>query len=141
VDAFIRAWCSPIRDDALELCVRASSVFGKAQAYWYGDQGDGSAWLVAENGALIRRAAEFGDARDEELALGTPLPEEAEALAAAEDEDCRDLALFHFAPMLAERLSINPLDLSADTPCRGHGWLALTPIGVTQGPPPGALEF
>jgi HEAT repeat protein len=134
-------WCSPLRNDALELCVRASSVFGKAQAYWYADQNDGSAWLIAENGTLIRRGANFGNARDDELALGTPLPEEAEALAAVEDEDERGCALFDFAPKLAGRLSINPLELSADTPRQGHGWLALTPIGVTRGPPSGALEF
>src|SRR5262245_48362623 len=57
-------WCSPTRNEALELCVRASSVFGNAQAYWYGEQNDGSACLIAENGTLIARAANLENARD-----------------------------------------------------------------------------
>jgi hypothetical protein len=65
-------WCDPADedrlDDVLELCVRASAEFGKAQAYWYGAQSDGSAWLVAENGTLIRRASNIDDALDEAVA-------------------------------------------------------------------------
>ena len=138
-------WCSLIaedrRDEVLDLCVRASATFGKVQAYWYGERGDGSAWLVAENGTLIRRGANLGEALDEEIALGVPLPSETELLDAEEDEDDRSYALFDFAPVLAGRLSINPRELSAATTWQGHGWLALTPVGVTSGAPACALEF
>jgi hypothetical protein len=148
----VGAWCNLFqeerRDDVLDLCVRASAVFGRAQAYWYGAQCDGSAWLVAEHGTLIRRAANIDAALDEEIALGEPLPYEAEVHATAEkwgapedDEDEWGSDLFDFAPLLAARLSIDPLALSAETTWQGHGWLALTPIGVRHGPPPGALKF
>jgi hypothetical protein len=138
-------WCSPIaedrRDEILDLCVRASATFGKAQAYWHGEQGDGSAWLVAENGTLIRRGANIGEALDEEIGLGAPLPYEAETLATEKAEDERRYALFDFAPALAGRLSVNPRELSTATTWQGHGWLALTPAGVMSGAPAGALKF
>lgn len=135
-------WCNPLqrRESTLELCLRASATFGKAQAYWFADQGDGSAWLIAENGTLIRRAAYPGDPPDNQFALGSPLPEEEEVLAAA-PEDERPDALYDFAPLLAGRRSLNPHELKNVTPEQGHGWLALTPIGVAQGTPPGALEL
>jgi HEAT repeat protein len=138
-------WCDPADnerlEDVLELCVCASAEFGKAQAYWFGAQGDGSAWLIAESGTLIRRASNIDEALDEAVALGVPLPSEAEVLAAEEDEDFRRSALFDFAPSLAGQLSIDPFALSTATAWNGHGWLALTPIGVLHGPPPGALKF
>lgn len=138
-------WCSLIaegrRDEILGLCVRASATFGKAQAYWYGERGDGSAWLVAENGTLIRRGANTGEALDEEIGLGAPVPYEAEMLATEEDEDQRRYALFDFAPALAGQLSVNPRELSAATTWQGHGWLALTPADVMSGAPVGALKF
>ncbi len=145
----IGPWCDPVdeerRDDVLERCVRASAVFGRAQAYWFAARDDGSAWLVAENGMLVRRGASPGDALDEEpdeeIALGPRLPYEAEVLAAEPDEVWRRTVLSRFAPMLAARLSINPLTLSAQTPWQGHGWIALTPIGAAHGAPPGALKF
>jgi hypothetical protein len=62
--------------------LRASAAFGSAQAYWYGERGDGSAWLVTENGTPIRRACNFGNATDEVLLLGRPLPAETALLAA-----------------------------------------------------------
>ena len=83
-------------------------------------QGDGSAWLVAENGTLIRRAANIDEVLDEQIALGARLPYETEVLAAVQDEDDRHHALFDFAPALAGRL---------------------TPIGAIHGAPPGALKF
>jgi len=141
----IGPWCHPAnaerRSDVLERCVRASAVSGRAQAYWFGAQGEGSAWLVAENGTLVRRGANTDDDLDEEIALGPRLPYEAQVLAAEPGGDWRRTALFGFAPMLAARLSIDPLALSAQTPWQGHGWIALTPIGATHGAPPGALKF
>lgn len=141
----IGPWCNLVnterRDDVLERCIRASAAAGRAQAYWFGAQDDGSAWLVAENGKLVRRGANINDALDKEIALGPRLPYEAEVLAAEPSDDWRRTALFGFAPMLAARLSIDPLTLSAQTPWQGHGWIALTPIGTMHGAPPGALTF
>jgi hypothetical protein len=82
----IGPWCNPVdaerRGDVLKRCVRASAVSGRAQAYWFAAQGDGSAWLVAENGTLVRCGASAGDDLDEEITLGPRLPYEAEVLAA-----------------------------------------------------------
>jgi hypothetical protein len=49
-------WCSPYaeerRDDLLRLCELLSAKYGRAQAYYYGMQGDGSVWLLAEDGVV-----------------------------------------------------------------------------------------
>lgn len=51
-----------------ELCRDMSVRFGKAQAYFTSEQGDGEAWLIAEKGSIIRRfISEYP-----ELALGEP---------------------------------------------------------------------
>ncbi|MFJ8871322.1 hypothetical protein ACIRD6_36930 [Streptomyces sp. NPDC102473] len=72
------AWCDPCdaerSEDVLRLCTLLSSRYGRAQAYYYGAQGDGSAWLVTEQGTVIRRYCETGDADDQLLTLGDPLP-------------------------------------------------------------------
>lgn len=75
--------------------------FGRAQAYYYGAQGDGSAWLVAEHGTVIRRYCETGEGEDELLTLGEPL-----------------------------RLERSPLNIGPETVSRGVGVIALTPYGV-----------
>jgi hypothetical protein len=38
-----------------DLCKALSGRFGKAQAYLYCEQGDGDAWMIAEDGRVIRR--------------------------------------------------------------------------------------
>ncbi|MFD0527150.1 hypothetical protein ACFQ1I_07580 [Kitasatospora arboriphila] len=56
------AWCDPcdpelgeqVRGQVVELSAR----YGRAQAYYFGAQNDGSAWLVAENGSVVRRYKE-----------------------------------------------------------------------------------
>jgi hypothetical protein len=50
------------------LCADLSTRFGRAQAFFHSEQNDGEAWLIAENGAVIRRwIAEYP-----ELAMGEP---------------------------------------------------------------------
>ena len=68
----IGAWCGlPYRErtaPVTRLCQQLSSQYGKAQAYFDSEQNDGQAWLIAENGTVIRRwITEYP-----ELALGEP---------------------------------------------------------------------
>ncbi|WP_427921549.1 HEAT repeat domain-containing protein [Streptomyces sp. cg40] len=153
------AWCDPHgqerREDVLRLCTELSSRYGRAQAYYYGGRGDGSAWLVAEHGTVIRRYGETGEAEDELLTLGEPLPYERARRtelglrpdwdAAQESEDDEDewrWTAHDLAPDIARSLgAANPLDLTADTPSRGTGVVALTPYGVAHGVPAGAYRI
>lgn len=153
------AWCDPCgqdrRDDVLRLCAELSARYGRAQAYYYGGQGDGSAWLVAEHGTVIRRYCETGEAEDELLTLGEPLPYERTRRtelglcpdwdAAEESEDDEDewrRTAHDLAPDIARSLgAASPLDLTADTPSRGTGVIALTPYGVAHGVPAGAYRI
>jgi len=50
------------------LCAKLSARFGKAQAYFHSEQSDGEAWLIAEDGQVIRRWI----GAHPELALGEP---------------------------------------------------------------------
>ncbi|MEU8134090.1 HEAT repeat domain-containing protein [Streptodolium elevatio] len=149
------SWCDPgdaeRSDDVLRLCLLLSARFGKAQAYYYGAQGDGSGWLIAENGAVVRRYCETGDADDELLTLGDPLPLERlrrEELglapdwhAAEEEQDAEDAwksAAFGLAPEVAAAYGISPLAIGPDTPVRGTGVVALTPYATNTLFPAGA---
>jgi len=154
------AWCDPCgqerREDVLRLCTALSARYGRAQAYYYGGQGDGSAWLVAERGTVIRRYGETGEAEDDEsLTLGEPLPYERArrtelglhpdwdpAQESEDDEDEWRWTAHDLAPDIARSLgAASPLDLTADTPSRGTGVIALTPYGVTHGVPAGAYRI
>ncbi|MFI6548215.1 HEAT repeat domain-containing protein [Streptomyces prunicolor] len=153
------AWCDPHgqerREDVLRLCTELSARYGRAQAYYYGGRGDGSAWLVAEHGTVIRRYGETGEAEDELLSLGEPLPYERTRRtelglhpdwdAAQESEDDEDewrWTAHDLAPDIARSLGAAiPLDLAADTPSRGTGVIALTPYGVAHGVPAGAYRI
>ncbi|MFG2777731.1 HEAT repeat domain-containing protein [Streptomyces prunicolor] len=150
------AWCDPCgqerREDVLRLCTELSTHYGRAQAYYYGGQGDGSAWLVAEHGTVIRRYCETGEGEDESLTLGDPLPYERTrrtelglrpdwdpARESEDDEDKWRWTAHDLAPDIARSLgAASPLDLTADTPSRGTGVIALTPYGVAHGVPAGA---
>ncbi|WP_329264223.1 hypothetical protein OG223_50160 [Streptomyces sp. NBC_01478] len=139
----IGPWCDPCdgerAPEILRLCTELSVRYGRAQAYYYGWQGDGSAWLVVERGAVLRRYCETGEAEDEFFALGDPLPLErdrreqlrlslaAEGSGDAEFEDEWKWAAFDLAPEIAEALGVNPLALTAETRVRGTGVLAVTP--------------
>lgn len=144
-------WCSPIDEersvDVAYACRRLSALFGAAQAYFHSAQQDGSAWLVAENGVVVRRGA-AGDepaAGAPEWEIGEPLTfeleEEASVWAESEDPEWEwEFALLNMAPKLAGALSLNPLTLGDTTPCRGRGTLALTPYGTRYGVPRTALK-
>ncbi|MEV7325639.1 hypothetical protein [Streptomyces sp. NPDC093970] len=145
-------WCSPIdeerSDHVAHMCQELSAHYGAAQAYFFGAQNDGSAWLVAEHGAIIRRGAsdDEGAADDPEWEIGEPLPFEQQErdrlIAEGGDVEFEwEFALLEMAPKLAGALSINPLEVGATTPARGRGVLALTPYGAVHGVPPGALPI
>ncbi|MEU1619532.1 hypothetical protein ABZ479_19820 [Streptomyces sp. NPDC005722] len=147
-------WCNPCdierSEEVLQLCTALSGRYGRAQAYYYGARNDGSAWLVAEAGQVVRRYCETGDGEDELLTLGDPLPHErarrvelglsAEWDAAEEsekDEQEWQWATFDMAPDIAATFGPSPMSLTPETPVRGTGMLALTPYGVARGVPPG----
>ncbi|MFC9758181.1 hypothetical protein [Streptomyces sp. NPDC056921] len=151
------AWCDPCSEErseeVLRLCTRLSARYGKAQAYYYGAQGDGSAWLVAERGTVLRRYCETGEGEDELLTLGEPLPFERARRAelglnpewdpaqeSDEDEEDWRTAAFDLAPELARALGVSPLDIGPDTRARGTGVVALTPYGVARSVPTGAYR-
>lgn len=71
----IGPWCDPCdarrSDDVMRLCQDLSVRHGQPQAYYYGLQGDGSAWLVAQYGIVLRRYCESGgEAEEAHLTLG-----------------------------------------------------------------------
>lgn len=140
----IGPWCDPCdverSDDVLRLCRDLSVRYGQAQAYYYGSQGDGSAWLIAQDGVVLRRYCETGEAEDAFLTLGEPLPlerarREQLGLSAVWDETTRSeeaedewkWAAFDLAPEIAAALGVSPFKLTADTRVEGVGVIALTP--------------
>ncbi|MFG2278766.1 HEAT repeat domain-containing protein [Streptomyces asoensis] len=152
------AWCDPCgegrRDDVLRLCTELSARYGQAQAYYYGGQGDGSAWLIAEHGVVVRRYCETGEGEDELLTLGEPVPYERArrtelglqpdwdpAQESQEDEDEWQWTAHDLAADLANSYGVSPLHIGPDTPSRGTGVIALTPYGVTHGVPAGAYRI
>ena len=155
----IGPWCDPCdaerSDEVLGLCTDLSLRYGQAQAYYYGSQGDGSAWLIAQDGVVLRRYCETGEAEDALLTLGEPLPLERvrreqlglpaawdEATESDEDEDEWKWAAFHLAPEIAAALGVSPFKLTADTRVEGVGVLALTPhaAGARAEPPRSGAE-
>ncbi|MGW0872436.1 hypothetical protein ACWD3Z_18325 [Streptomyces sp. NPDC002740] len=152
------AWCDPCGgergSEVLRLCTELSARYGRAHAYYYGGQGDGSAWIVAEHGGVVRRYCETGEGEDELLTLGEPLPFERarrvelglapEWDAAQEDEDAEDewrWAAHDMAADLARSYGVSPLHIGPDTPSRGTGVIALTPYGLAHGVPAGAYRI
>ncbi|MFD9433984.1 HEAT repeat domain-containing protein [Streptomyces sp. NPDC060002] len=152
------AWCDPCGEergpDVLRLCTELSVRYGRAHAYYYGGQGDGSAWIVAEHGSVVRRYCETGEADDELLTLGEPLPFERarrvelgltpEWDAAQEDQDAEDewrWAAHDMAADLAHSYGVSPLHIGPGTPSQGTGVIALTPYGLAHGVPAGAYRI
>ncbi|MGJ6962939.1 hypothetical protein ACSDR0_13610 [Streptosporangium sp. G11] len=146
----IGAWCDPRdserHEDVLRSCKALSARYGRAQAYYYGEQGDGSAWLVAERGSVVRRYAATGEADDELLTLGDPLPQEqarrlelglpAEGdLRTASGEQIEEWtwSAFHLAPEIAAAYGVSPFTLTRETKVRGTGVLALTSDATSHG--------
>ncbi|MGW0483958.1 hypothetical protein [Nonomuraea sp. NPDC003214] len=140
------AWCDPCGErhaEVLRSCQELSDRYGAAQAYYFGAQDDGSAWLVAENGQVIRRYAATGEPDDASLTLGTPLPCERVKLrelglpadgdlraASAEQVEEWTVAAFELAPEVAAAFGVTPFTLGGDTKVRGTGLLAVTPGGA-----------
>ncbi|MEU4536208.1 hypothetical protein AB0G15_15225 [Streptosporangium sp. NPDC023825] len=139
----IGAWCDPCgserHEDVLRLYKALSARYGRAQAYYYGERGDGSAWLVAERGNVVRRYAATGEADDERLTLGDPLPQEKERrlelglpavgdLRTASGEQVEEWrwSAFHLAPEIAAAYGVSSFTLTRETKVRGTGVLALT---------------
>lgn len=147
----IGPWCDPCDDETsdemLRLCADLSSRYGQAQAYYYGEQGDGSAWLIAEDGAVVRRYCETGVPDEDALfTLGQPLPLERsrreelglsptwdESARGSEAEDERKWGGHDMAPEIAAALGISPRGLTPQTPVRGTGLLAHTGVSTEEG--------
>lgn len=140
----IGPWCDPSDPDraseTLRPCAELSARYGRAHAYWFGLQGDGSVWLIAEAGVVRRRYSAIGEGYDAPLTLGDPLPEErarreALGLAPTWDDAERDgeaeeewqVEAYGLAAVLADELGVSPLELTAETPMRGVGVVARTP--------------
>jgi hypothetical protein len=145
----IGPWCDPCdverSADVLHLCRDLSARYGQAQAYYYGAQGDGSAWLVAQDGVVLRRYCETGEAEDAYFTLGEPLPVERArreqlGLPAAWDEAARSeeaeeeeaegewkWGAFDLTLEIAAALGVSPFKLTAETRVEGTGVIALTP--------------
>lgn len=154
------AWCDPCApqdsERVLRQCIELSARYGSAHAYYYGAQGDGSAWLIAENGVVVRRYQEAGWLDDAQWTLGEPLDCERAwrtdlGLPPTWDEAARDdpdpddeewkWEAFDLAPRVAAELSINPMAVGPATRMRGTPLVALTPIGVEEGVSPGAYPI
>jgi hypothetical protein len=69
--------CDPDKEPLVEGWVQAlSAVYGEAQAYFYGSQNEGDAWLVGLRGRILRRFS----SEKPESSTGAPLPVERRAL-------------------------------------------------------------
>ncbi|MGC5287871.1 hypothetical protein [Micromonospora sp. DT231] len=107
--------CGPDDDPQVEGWVQElSSRYGDAQAYFYGSQGDGDAWLVGSRGQIVRR---FSSAKPE-TSKGKPLPIEQRALARLgrtgpperlDADELWDFVGECAAPQVAAELSIDPV--------------------------------
>ncbi|MET9553209.1 hypothetical protein [Streptomyces sp. NPDC006645] len=141
-------WCNPgdpeRAADVLRVVTELSRRYGRAQAYFFGEQGGGSSWLVAEGGDVVRRFRASWSKDDERYTLGEPLPEERAACLeenvipvgdeGADEEEWADLAAY-LSPQLAGQLGVSPLDLGPHTTVRGVGAVALTPYAREHGRP------
>ncbi|WP_406196951.1 hypothetical protein OH807_10910 [Kitasatospora sp. NBC_01560] len=131
---------SPLRETTWwphEVVERLSAACGSAQVYFQDPHADSVIWAVAEHGALVRGYWRYGEPEW----TGEPLPWE-EVLTAADFAEPEDYEDAYAEPNTSEvqsigaaasRLSLDPGAVSAGTPVRGHGWLALTVAGAGHG--------
>lgn len=140
-------WCGPVyserRDEVTELCRALSADYTRAHAYFFGAQGDGDAWLITEQGTVVR----YLDSERLDLAVGVPLAIERRHLDALgvdgtlenpgqDYDETTDLAYEFFqvcpATAVARELSVDPCGLSPQTAVTGSGivLLARTPRGI-----------
>ncbi|MER7704527.1 hypothetical protein ABTX81_16755 [Kitasatospora sp. NPDC097605] len=123
---------SPLRETTWwphEVVERLSAVCGRAQVFFQDPFADSVIWAAAEHGTLVRGYWRYGEPEW----TGEPLPWE--PLPTAEDLDEDDevephASLVESIGAAAAGLSVNPAAITADTPVRGHGWLALTAPGA-----------
>ncbi|WP_405795722.1 hypothetical protein [Streptomyces sp. NBC_01506] len=141
-------WCNPGNperaQDVLRLVTELSRRYGRAQAYYFGEHGGGSSWLVAQGGDVVRRFRSPGTNDDAQFTVGEPLPEERAACveegltpvgdAGADDKEWMELAGY-LGTYLAQRLGVSPTDLGPHTTVRGVGAVALTPYAREHGRP------
>ncbi|MFE4608520.1 HEAT repeat domain-containing protein [Streptomyces niveus] len=141
-------WCNPVDPDRAEDVLRVVSElgrrYGRAQAYYFGEQGGGSGWLVAEGETVVRRFGSYWDDDGARFTVGEPLSEERAACIeegvvpvgdpGADEDEWTDLAAY-LAPTLAGQLGVSPMDLGPHTTVRGVGAVALTPYAREHGRP------
>jgi hypothetical protein len=128
--------CSPYRRPQIDAWVaQLSSIYGDAQAYFFGSQSAADAWLIGSRGRIVRRFSW----EEPETSAGEPLPIELRALERMgltgpperlDDDDGDDLGDFigecGGAPGVAAELSIDPVWLGwpADLDVDGHPLIA-----------------
>jgi hypothetical protein len=134
-----------------DLCRDMSVRFGKAQAYFTSEQGDGEAWLIAEDGVILRRfISEYP-----ELALGEPFGAERRHLDAAGiigkpedlDPDSDEAAdwltgTYCFAAAeIAADSSLDPTSIDPDARVSGSMLVAQAPIFELKDPITGTAPY
>ena len=136
-----RSSCDPDRQQVAAWVRRLSGLYGQAQAYFFGSQDDGDAWLVAEAGTITRRYSR----RQPGTSLGEPLPVERRWLEQHGlsvpperlhgDEAFADWALDCCAPAMAADLSIDPVwaGWPDQVQVEGQALIARTDAGRREG--------
>lgn len=129
---------------------RLSAEFGEVHAFYFGAQGDGSGWLVARDGATVRR---YNGIEDDD-STGELLPLEAQWMAEhgipgpperyhSWDDDYPD-DLYEYPPANEVAAAIS-LDVGwyrpRDAVTRGYPLLAMVPGGNPRELPPGMYDI
>ncbi|WP_327675998.1 hypothetical protein [Kitasatospora sp. NBC_00458] len=126
---------SPLRETTWwphEVVERLSAACGRAQVFFQDPFADSVIWAAAEHGTLVRG---YWRGEDQEW-TGERLPWE--PVEDDPDEDDFDggepnASLVDSIGAAAAGLSVDPAAITAGTPVRGHGWLALTAPGAGHG--------
>lgn len=140
-------WCS-LPDHArtaqiTDVCLELSLRFGQAQAFFFGEQLDGDAWLIADHGSVVRRWI----SECPELAVGEPFGLERRSLEAVgisgkpedldPEEDADNEKLFAWecdAPMMAAECSLDSRLIGPDTRADGRVLLMVPPAPMARDP-------
>jgi hypothetical protein len=134
-----------------DLCRDMSVRFGKAQAYFTSEQGDGEAWLIAEDGVILRRfVSEYP-----ELAQGEPFGAERRHLDAAgitgkpedldpDSDEATDwlTGTYCFAAAeIAAESSLDPTSIGPDAQVSGPMLVAQAPTFELKDPITGTAPY